>query len=366
MSQSTASVVPSPLGGVIVGVDGAEPLARREDAVEFRAAYAKKASGEWDAGKWQAFRLRFGVYGQLQPNVHMVRMKIPGGVMSFDWARAVAEACRHWGNGKVHVTTRQDLQTHFVKPDDVPDMLDFLYARGVTTREACGNTLRNMTSCPLAGVCPKEHVDAGEVAARMAQIWIRHPLVQHMPRKFKVTVSGCESDCGSSGIHDLGLVATRKNGKPGFKVYAGGGTGGQAISAVLVKEFAEEAELPSILEALVRLHQKYSNRRNRNAARMKFVLKRFGEAKFKALFDEEYERVKGLPTRPWEKLDWRQGDESLPTPTSPGGVVVQEGGRIGIVVKAALGIYTADEFDHLIVLAEGAGAEGFRTTRDRT
>jgi sulfite reductase beta subunit-like hemoprotein len=365
MSQSNASVVHSALGGVVVGVDGPERLVRTEDATEFRAAYAKRASGEWNEDTWKAFRLRFGVYGQLQPNVHMVRMKVPGGLLSFAAARAAAEASRRWGNGKVHVTTRQDMQTHFVKPDDVPDMLQYRYERGQTTREACGNTLRNMTSCPLAGVCPKEHVDASEVAARMAKIWIRHPLVQHMPRKFKVTVSGCEADCGSSGIHDLGLVATHKDGRPGFKVYAGGGTGGQAISSVLVQEFAEETDLPSILEALVRLHHKYSNRRNRNAARMKFVLKRFGEAKFRALFEEEYARVKDLPTRPWEKLDWRQGDEAAPVPSTPGGVVVQDGGRIGVVVKATLGIYTSDELEHLIKLAEDAGAEGFRTTRDQ-
>ncbi|HTI88133.1 MAG TPA: nitrite/sulfite reductase [Alphaproteobacteria bacterium] len=365
MSQSTSANVHFRSGEIVVGTQAAEPLSRLEDAAEFRAAYAKKVSGEWDNAKWQPFRLRFGVYGQLQPNVHMIRMKIPGGVMPFAWARTAAEACRRWGNGKVHVTTRQDLQTHFVKPDDVPEMLEYLYSHGMTTREACGNTLRNMTSCPLAGVCPKEHVDAGEVAARLAQVWIRHPAVQHMPRKFKVTVSGCEADCGASGIHDLGLVATHKDGKPGFKVYAGGGTGGQAISAVLVKEFADESEVPSILEALVRLHQKYSNRRNRNAARMKFVLKRFGAEKFKALFDEEYARVRGLPTRPWDKLAWRQGDESLPPPASPGGVVTRDDGQVGVVVKAPLGIYTADEMEHLVSLAEGAGASGLRTTRDQ-
>ena len=142
----------------------------------------------------------------------------------------------------------------------------------------------------------------------------------HMPRKFKVTVSGCEADCGSSGIHDMGLVATYKDGKPGFKVYAGGGTGGQSIAAVVVKDLAEESELPSVLEALVRVHQKYSNRRNRNAARIKFVNKRFGAEKFRALFEEEFARVKQLPTRPWQKLAWRKGDMNLPAPTTPGGV----------------------------------------------
>ena len=365
MSQSTASALPNAQGALVVGVNAAEPLARMEDAAEFRAAYAKRKSGEWDATKWQGFRLRFGVYGQLQPNVHMIRIKIPGGVLPFDWAHTVAEVNRRWAGAKIHISTRQDLQVYYIKPDDVPDVLQFLYERGVTTREACGNTLRNMTSCHLAGVCPKEHVDAGDVAARLARLWIRHPLTQHMPRKFKVTVSGCESDCASSHIHDLGLVATHKNGKPGFKVYAAGGTGGQAITATVINDFLEEQELPWVIEALVRIHQKYSNRRNRNAARIKFVLKRFGAAKFKTLYDEEFARVRQLPTRPWEKLTWRQGDDSLPPPATPGGVVTRNDGQIGIVVKASLGLYTSDEFEHLITLAEQSGAKEFRTTRDQ-
>jgi sulfite reductase beta subunit-like hemoprotein len=368
MSQSTAaseSNVRSTRGGLVVGTQAAEPLSRLSDAAEFRAAYAKRTSGEWDAAKWQGFRLRFGVYGQLQQNVHMIRIKIPGGVLPFEWALTVAEANRRWAGSTIHVSTRQDLQIYFVHPDNVPDLLQFLYERGMTTREACGNTLRNMTSCPLAGVCPKEHVDAGEVAQRLARVWIRHPLVQHMPRKFKVTVSGCEADCGSSHIHDMGVVATHKDGKPGFKVYAGGGTGGQAITATVITEFVEETDLPHVLEALVRVHQKYSNRRNRNAARIKFVLKRFGEAKFRALFEEEFARVKGLPTRPWEKLEWRKGDASLPPPASPGGVVTREDGQVGIVVKATLGLFASDDFEQLVALAKETGAKELRTTRDQ-
>ncbi|MEE9195848.1 MAG: hypothetical protein V3U44_08390, partial [Alphaproteobacteria bacterium] len=178
--------------GAYSGV-GAEPLARLSDIDEFRTGYAKFKSGEWDAGKWQGYRLRFGVYGQLQPNVHMIRIKIPGGVLPFDWVRRVAEANRRWGGKNIHISTRQDLQVYFVKPDDVPEYLQFLAEAGITTREACGNTLRNMTACALSGICPREHVDAGAVAQRLAVSWIRHPLAQHMPRKFKATVSGCET-----------------------------------------------------------------------------------------------------------------------------------------------------------------------------
>jgi sulfite reductase (NADPH) hemoprotein beta-component len=350
--------------GAYSGV-GAEPLARLSDIDEFRDGYAKLKSGEWDVGKWQGYRLRFGVYGQLQPNVHMIRIKIPGGVLSFDWARRVSAANRRWGGKNIHISTRQDLQGYFVKPDDVPDYLQFLAEEGITTREACGNTLRNMTSCGLSGVCPREHVDAGAVAQRLAVSWIRHPLAQHMPRKFKATVSGCETDCGSSHIHDLGLIATHKDGKPGFKVYAGGGTGGIPISATLVADFVEEHDLSAVVEALLRVHQRYSNRRNRNKARIKFVAQRFGPKKFRQLFEDAFNETRNMPQRPWQPLDWRQGDDTAPEPVTPGGIVDDHDGGQAVVVHQELGLFTSDEFDALTDLAEQAGAREFRTTRDQ-
>ncbi len=350
--------------GAYSGV-GAEPLARMSDIEEYRSGYAKLKSGEWDVGKWQGYRLRFGVYGQLQPNVHMIRIKVPGGVLSFDWARRVAEANRRWGGENIHISTRQDLQGYYVKPDDVPDYLQFLAEAGITTREACGNTLRNMTACGLSGVCPREHVDAGAVAQRLAVSWIRHPLAQHMPRKFKATVSGCETDCGSSHIHDLGLIATHRDGKPGFKVYAGGGTGGIPISASLVADFVDELDLPAVVEALVRVHQRYSNRRDRNKARIKFVNKRFGAKKFRELFEDAFAETRTMPQRPWQPLEWRQGDAAAPEPTTPGGVVDDHDGGQAVVVHQELGLFTSDEFDALTDLAEKAGAREFRTTRDQ-
>jgi sulfite reductase (NADPH) hemoprotein beta-component len=352
--------------GAFSGVsDDAEPLARLSDVAEFRAGYAKLKAGEWDAGKWQGYRLRFGVYGQLQPGVHMIRIKIPGGILPFAWARRVAEANRRWAGQHIHISTRQDLQIYFVKPDDVADCLEFLAEAGITTREACGNTLRNMTSCHLAGTCPREHVDAGKVADQLARAWIRHPLAQHMPRKFKATVSGCETDCASSHIHDLGLIATHKDGRPGFKVYAGGGTGGQPVAAALVADFVTEEDLPAVIEALLRVHQRYSNRRNRNKARIKFVNKRFGAEKFRALFEEAFAEARKLPQRPWRKLDWRHGDADAPEPVSPGGVVASHDGTQSVVLNEGLGLFTSEQFEALVDLAESADARELRVTRDQ-
>lgn len=343
-----------------------EPLVQMSDYEEYADAYRRFKSGEWDAEQWTAFRLRFGIYGQLQPGVQMTRLKLPGGIMSFDQARAIARINDKYAGGPkhIHVTTRQDIQLYYVPLDDTPEFVRELYASGVTTREACGNTLRNMNGCQLAGICPREHVDAGKTAEQIAHMWLRQPLVQHMPRKFKVSVSGCETDCSGSGIHDMGLVATEQGGKKGFILYGGGGTGGIAVAAVKLLDFITEYEIGTALEALVRLHQRYSNRVNRNQARIKFLVRRFGEEKFRALFLEEFERLRGLPQRPWKALDWRRPDEA-PEPKSPGGVVRQHDGGVAIVIQPSLGLMTSAELVAVTDIAEQAAAKEFRTTRDQ-
>ncbi len=356
--RAADSRTPSP------GAPTAEPLARVSDLDEFRDALANFRAGAWSDDRFKAFRLRYGVYGQLQPNVQMVRIKVPGGYLPIPWLRAVAEANRRWAGAAAHITTRQDFQIYYIKLDEAPDLLEHLYSNGLTTREACGNTLRNMTSCQLAGVCPRERVDAAQVAARLAQTWIRNPLVQHMPRKFKTTVSGCETDCGSSHIHDLGLVATEKDGVNGFVVYAGGGTGGLAISAAKVADFVTEFELPAVVEALTRLHQRYSDRKNRNKARIKFLQRRFGADRFRELFAEEFARVRALPQRPWQPLDWRAPTDA-PVPETPGGVVSQHDGRVCVVVNTPLGLLSSDQLDALADIAERHGAERALLTREQ-
>jgi sulfite reductase (NADPH) hemoprotein beta-component len=221
-----------------------------------------------------------------------------------------------------------------------------------------------MNGCMLAGICPREHVDAGKAAEQIAHMWLRQPLVQHMPRKFKVSVSGCETDCAASGIHDMGLVAAERGGKKGFVLYGGGGTGGIAVAAVKLLDFVGEFDVGAALESLVRLHQRYSNRVNKNQARIKFLVKRFGEEKFRALFLEEFERLRALPQRPWQPLEWRKPDEA-PEPTSPGGVVYGHDGRVAVIVNTPLGLLTSAQLSALADLAQEAGAQEFRATREQ-
>lgn len=341
-----------------------EPLVRLSDLDEYRSGLARRLAGEWDEEKWTAFRVRFGVYGQKQPGVQMVRIKIPGGLVPLPWLTTLARFNRMFCQGDAHITTRQDFQTYFVPLERTAEALEFLYSNGLTTREACGNTLRNMTACALAGNCPRELVDAGEVASRLARSWIRQPLVQHMPRKAKISVSGCATDCGVSAIHDLAFVATEQGAKKGFVVYAGGGLGGQPRPAIKVLDFVGEEDLQTVVEVLARLHQRYSDRLNRNAARIKFVVKRFGEEKFRALFVEEFERLRTLPQRPWQPLAWRQPAEAAVERT-PLGVVRQHDGRFAVVGNPPLGLLSSDQFEALAAIGQDLGIHQLRVTRDQ-
>ena len=210
----------------------------------------------------------------------MIRIKLPGGILPIEWLRSIAAINRKYAEGEAHITTRQDFQLYFVPLARTPDILRSCIRRGLTTREGCGNTLRNMTSCKLSGACPREHVDAAVVADRISRSLLRNPLVQHMPRKFKVSVSGCETDCGASGIHDLGLIATEKERtKRGSSLMVAGGPEAYPLPRYASWIFVVEENVPAVLESLIRLHQRYSNRINRNAARIKFLIKRFGEEK---------------------------------------------------------------------------------------
>ncbi len=185
-----------------------------------------------------------------------------------------------------------------------------------------------------------------------------------MPRKVKISVSGCATDCGGSAIHDLAFVADARDGRRGFDVYAGGGLGGAPRPAIRVLDLVPETDLPVVVEALARLHQRYSDRRLRNASRVKFLVKRFGEEKFRALFIEEFERVRGLPQRPWQTPAWREPGEAVVDRT-PVGVVAQHDGRSAVIASPPLGSLSSEALERIAELAESVGIGEVRTTRDQ-
>ncbi|PJC68886.1 MAG: sulfite reductase, partial [Zetaproteobacteria bacterium CG_4_8_14_3_um_filter_59_5] len=276
---------------------------RTADVDEFEAGYKAFRAGRMSEERFTPFRLQMGVYGQRQEGVQMVRVKLPGGNLTPDQLDVIGDCVADYAGRMptdgtlieaphkfAHVTTRQDIQANFVSLDDVPAFLRRLDAAGLTTREACGNTVRNVSSCFLAGRCPAEHADVSVHARRFAEFFLRHPLAQQFPRKFKVTFSGCATDCGLSGMHDIGFIATVQDGIRGFQVWAAGGLSSQPMSALLLEAFIPESELLLVGEALMRIHFKFSDRKRRARARMKYVAQKLGEEGF----IEEYRRQRAV------------------------------------------------------------------------
>lgn len=259
----------------------------------FEEQLRKLQAGEITDDQLRAFRLKHGIYGQRQPGFQMVRVKIPSGVLVPEQLRALAEIAEKFSTGRGHVTTRENCQFHFVKMENVPTIMRLLADSGLTTREACGNTVRNVTSCALAGVCPTETFDVTPYALATTRFFLRHPEFHDLPRKFKIAFSGCEDDgnCAAAGIHDVGLIARLRglNGtaRRGFKVLVGGGLGSLPTEAATLTDFLPEEELIPTLEAILRVFSEHGNRKNKFKARMKFVLRAKGIGEFRRLVAEK-------------------------------------------------------------------------------
>ena len=198
------------------------PPAILEEIETFEKEALRMLSGEIVSDLFKPFRLQYGIYGQRQAGVQMVRIKIPFGGITANQLRRVAELSERYTTGVGHVTTRQDIQLHFAELKDVPAIMRGLAEVGLTTREACANTVRNVTGCHLAGVCQGEVFDITPYAKTVAYHLLRNPLNQSLPRKFKIAFSGCKHDCALTPIHDIGLLAVKnEDGMTGFRMAVG-------------------------------------------------------------------------------------------------------------------------------------------------
>ena len=335
------------------------------DELEFQVK--RFQAGEWDPTKFQAFRLRQGVYGQRQADAQMLRIKAPYGGLTAEQLDALGELAERYAPlRKGHVTTRENFQFHHIQLEKTPEIMRLIGDVGLSTREACGNTVRNVTGCPLAGVCPDEPFDVTPYAAAYARYFVRHPYTQSLPRKIKTAFSGCEQDCAITAIHDVGFIPRIQDGVKGFKMLAGGGTSIMPRIAPTLYEFVPVDEYLKITEASLRIfHRSDELRKNRMKARIKFLIDRIGIDEFRKLVEEE---LKG---------DWAQKsfdptpllfieDESLDAPsTTTNGyrrnghspeiaewlrsnvhVQKQEGYRT-VTVKLPLGDIQAEQFHQL-------------------
>ena len=274
-------------------------FARHEDVDLFATKLEAFERGELGPDDWRSFRLLNGVYGQRQDGVNMVRAKIPGGIATPAQLEALAEVAERFGGDKGHVTTRQNVQFHFVPNQDAPEALRILAESGITTKEACGNSVRNWTCCPFAGVAQNEPFDPTPYVDALARHLLRGPYSSTLPRKFKPSVGGCcGTDCSQAFINDLGFLARERDGQHGFMLVAGGGLSTLRRSAVLVEEFVPLAEIFEAADALVRVFNRIGNRNNKAKARLKWAIDKIGADAFLAQYRAERELIRaegGVP-----------------------------------------------------------------------
>ena len=325
--------------------------------------------------RFTAMRLQQGCYGQRQPGVNMLRVKAPGGRLDADKLEAIAHVVdayvdreRAFEAPHAHVTTRESIQIHSIPLERTPEAMRELAQAGLTTREACGNTVRNMTACPMAGACPKERTDINAHLAHAAHYFLRNPLNQQLPRKFKISFSACESDCAQGLLHDLGVVATVQDGQPGFRLLAGGGLGHKPREAIVVRAFVPERELIPAMEAVIELHNTHSDRTKRAKSRIKFLVERFGESGFRLRFDEAFERARAAhASREHLKAQWfTPAAGPAPGPGAPRAPFAQrQHGLVAVPVSIPLGHVAPSQLRGIAALLRRHGLDEIRTVQDQ-
>ncbi len=386
-----------------------ENLSREIDI--FEAEIALRKQGKLDERLFAETRLRRGAYGQRYDNGQrhdgkavqqitypsgsltkgphtmwdapgMQRIKIPAGGLNAEQLETMAELAEEYSDGIAHVTTRQDFQLHYIQIDDTPTVMRRLAAAGITTREACGNSVRNVTACPYAGVCPDEVFDVTPHARALSKFLLGHPDCQNFGRKFKPSFSGCSQHaCGLAKMHDMGMIAATRteNGKQelGFEVYVGGGLGAVPYQAKLFDSFVPATELLPLAQAIARVFARLGEKKNRSRARIKFLIQDLGIEKFKELVLEER---KTLPFDPrWTQYvtDAEQSHETPLRPASEPAVAAPEGferwretntraqkqaGYAVVTVALPLGDITADQLRSLADIVRRFTKETVRTT----
>ena len=271
-------------------IDHIDP-ANRADIQELTDRIYAYQRGKEDEDRFKHYRLTRGVYGQRQLGVHMFRTKIPYGHITPDQLIALANISEKYTNGRLHITTRQNVQMHYVKLNDSPAIWKELVEAGMTAREACGNTVRNITASPMAGIDPEEPFDVTPYVQATFEYFLRNPICQEMGRKIKPAFSSSEKDSAFTYFHDFGFIPRVKDGEEGFKVVVGGGLGAVSMVAHTAFEFLPADQIMPFQEAAIRVFDRYGEREKRMKARMKFLIKDLGFERFMELIAEEMPAV---------------------------------------------------------------------------
>ena len=262
-----------------------------QDIIELAKKIELFKNGKIDEEKFRSLRLARGVYGQRQTGVQMIRIKLPFGKVLSNQLHRIADVSDEYSRGRLHITTRQDLQIHYVDLERTPELWAELERDDVTLREACGNTVRNVTASETAGIDVNEPFDVSPYADAVFRFFLRNPICQEMGRKFKVSFSATDDDTGLSYIHDLGFIAKIENGIRGFKVLLGGGLGSQPRHADVLYDFLSSDKIIPLMEGVLRIFDRHGERKSRAKARMKFLIKDIGLEAFKKLVQEEQNAI---------------------------------------------------------------------------
>ncbi len=354
------------------------PCADEGEIDSFARDLRRFEAGELDAEAWRARRVALGAYGQRQEGVHMLRVKLPQGVATAEQLRALADAAVLYSRGFGHVTTRQDFQLHFVHPSHLEPAMRRLARAGLTTSGAGGNTVRNVVACPHAGVAPDEPFDVTPYAEAFTRHFLRHPLGDSLPRKFKVAFEGCAEDHAACSIQDLGFRARLSEEGPGarrgFAVTVAGGTSTLCASGAPLFPFLPAGVILALGEAVVRVFHARGDRADRKRNRLKFLVRDMGFAPFRTAVLAELERLRaaGLPRLPFDpEAPQEESPPGSPDRAALSGVRATDGapgsfcasnvrlqrqpGFRTVVVSPPRGDLTAGQLGELAAIAEAFG-----------
>lgn len=330
--------------------------------------------GTLDSERFRSLRLARGIYGQRQEGVQMIRIKLPYGKVTSEQLNRIIAVSNEYSTGRLHITTRQDIQIHFVSLDRTPELWAELAKDDITLREACGNTVRNITASELAGVDVNEPFDVTPYAYGTFQYLLRNPICQEMGRKFKISFSSSDEDTALSYLHDFGLIAKIVDGVRGFKVVVGGGLGSQPHHAELLSEFVPANKIIPTVEGIIRVFDRYGERTKRMKARMKFLIKDLGKDAFLELVEQE---KKAIAFETYE-FDLTGYDGVIPEPLlevpkvtiedteayeawkASNSIPQKQNGYFAIGIKVLLGDFYTDKAQILADLIKNYGANELR------
>ncbi|NDF61002.1 MAG: nitrite/sulfite reductase, partial [Crocinitomicaceae bacterium] len=332
----------------------------------------------------RALRLARGVYGQRQQGVQMIRIKLPFGKVTTTQLRRISDVSDEFSTGKLHITTRQDIQIHYVSLDRTPALWEELEKDDITLREACGNTVRNVTASPTAGIDPNELFDVAPYADLVFRYFLRKPFGQELGRKIKIAFSNTLLDDAYAFIHDFGFIPKIENNQIGFKVLVAGGLGAQPILAKTAFQFLPAEEIIPFIEASIRVFDRYGERNSRNKARLKYLIAKIGFEEFQNLVEIERKAVQYNSEVDFRVVEQQNEFPTVQEPISKDAFLEtienskfkewlntntfeqKQAGYFGVYLKVLLGNFTTDQARKLADIVDKYAGEDVRFTIDQS